>query len=100
MKCPNCGYEIAEGYLYCEKCGMEIQIVPVFEPEIENSITETLSTVAEEIEGNGSLKEENADELKTPAPPESGKGRKKKPFLPHGDREKAILCEALPLLLQ
>lgn len=95
MKCPNCGYEIAEGYLYCEKCGMEIQIVPVFEPEIENSITETLSTVAEEIEGNGSLKEENADELKTPAPPESGKGRKKKPFLPHGDRGKGYLMRSL-----
>lgn len=51
MKCPNCGCEMAEGHLYCEKCGMEIQMVPDFEPEIENSIIETLSTVAEEIEG-------------------------------------------------
>ncbi len=50
MKCPECGCEIAEGHLYCESCGMEIRIVPDFEPEIENSITETLSTVAEEIE--------------------------------------------------
>lgn len=50
MKCPECGCEIAEGHLYCEKCGMEIRIVPDFEPEIENSITETLSTVAEEID--------------------------------------------------
>ena len=49
MKCPNCGKEIREGYLYCESCGMEIQIVPDFEPEIENSIIETLSTVAGEI---------------------------------------------------
>ena len=40
---------MAEGHLYCEKCGAEIQMVPDFEPEIENSITETLSTVAEEI---------------------------------------------------
>lgn len=52
MKCPDCGAEIVDGHLYCEKCGMEIQMVPDFEPEIENSITETLSTVAEEIEGN------------------------------------------------
>lgn len=51
MKCPNCGQEIPSEHLYCEKCGMEIQIVPDFEPEIENSITETLSTVAEEIDG-------------------------------------------------
>jgi len=49
MKCQNCGKEIMEGHLYCESCGMEIRIVPDFEPEIENSITETLSTLAEEI---------------------------------------------------
>lgn len=52
MVCPNCGCELKEGHLYCDTCGMEIRIVPDFEPEIENSITETLSTVAEEIEGN------------------------------------------------
>lgn len=48
---------MAEGHLYCEKCGAEIQMVPDFEPEIENSITETLSTVAEEIEGTASATE-------------------------------------------
>lgn len=53
MKCPECGCEIREGHLYCDRCGMEIRMVPDFEPEIENSITETLSTVAEEIEGKG-----------------------------------------------
>lgn len=52
MKCPNCGQEIQAGHLYCEKCGLEIQIVPDFEPEIENSITEALTTVAEEIDPN------------------------------------------------
>lgn len=46
MKCPNCGKEIEEGHLICEECGNEIQIVPDFDPEIENSITETLSTLA------------------------------------------------------
>ncbi|MBO5207879.1 MAG: chitobiase/beta-hexosaminidase C-terminal domain-containing protein [Lachnospiraceae bacterium] len=46
MKCPNCGKEIEEGHLICEVCGNEIQMVPDFEPEIENSITETLSTLA------------------------------------------------------
>lgn len=49
MKCPNCGEQIQEGKLYCERCGREIQIVPEFEPEIENSIRETLSDVATEI---------------------------------------------------
>ena len=50
MKCPNCGNELEEGHLICEVCGEEIQMVPDFEPEIENkiesSITETLSTLA------------------------------------------------------
>ena len=46
MKCPNCGNEMEEGHLICEVCGNEIRIVPDFEPEIENSITEALSTLA------------------------------------------------------
>lgn len=58
MKCPDCGAEMVYGHLYCDKCGKEIQMVPDFEPEIENSITETLSTVAEEIEGGSLVKEE------------------------------------------
>ena len=49
MICPKCGYEIPEGLLLCEKCGYEINIVPDFEPEIENSINETISTIVEEI---------------------------------------------------
>lgn len=57
MKCPSCGQEIQAEHLYCEKCGMEIRIVPDFEPEIENSIHETLSTVAEEIEEETPVKE-------------------------------------------
>ena len=60
MKCPNCGQEIQKEHLYCEKCGMEIRIVPDFEPEIENSINETLSNVAEEIEDRSSKKEEKS----------------------------------------
>lgn len=53
MKCPQCGNELMEGHLICEKCGEEIQIVPDFEPEIENSITETLTTLVALQEGEG-----------------------------------------------
>lgn len=49
MKCPRCGAEIREGYLYCESCGEDIHIVPDFEPEIEYSMRETLSGIAEEM---------------------------------------------------
>lgn len=53
MKCPRCGAEIPEGHLLCDICGEEIQIVPDFEPEVENSITETLSEVAEVLSDSG-----------------------------------------------
>lgn len=49
MICPNCGHEIPEGRLLCEKCGAEINIVPDFDIEIENSINETLSNIVDEI---------------------------------------------------
>ena len=64
MICPRCGYEMKEEHLYCERCGAEIQIVPDFEPEIQNSIEETLSTVAWEI--NPDLSENSSDLKKKP----------------------------------
>ena len=45
MKCPKCGYEWTEGHLYCDNCGEEFRIVPDFEPEIEEEMNETLSTL-------------------------------------------------------
>ncbi len=64
MKCPHCGHEMPEGYLICDLCGAEIQIVPDFEPEIENSITETLSTlvsIQEEPETEETVQESGMD---------------------------------------
>lgn len=61
MKCPQCGREMPEDHLLCDHCGEEIRIVPDFEPEIEtemeNSITETLSTMA-------SMQEDEAENRK------------------------------------
>lgn len=49
MVCPKCGTEMEPGFLYCHECGEEINIVPDFEPEIENSISEILFNVADEL---------------------------------------------------
>lgn len=49
MKCPQCGNDFVEGHLYCDVCGNELQIVPDFEPEIENSIQENLSGIVEDL---------------------------------------------------
>ena len=49
MVCPKCNKELKEGHLYCEYCGTEIQIVPDFDPEIDERISVTLSEVAEEL---------------------------------------------------
>ena len=65
MKCPNCGNELEEGHLICEICGEEIQIVPDFEPEIENSITETLFTLAALQEDTEEITPEDAEPEET-----------------------------------
>ncbi len=57
MTCPKCGHELAEGNMYCEVCGEEMQIVPDFEPEIENSMSDVLSDVADQIDPTRTEKE-------------------------------------------
>ncbi len=50
MICPNCGAELADDMLYCEKCGCEIQFVPDYEPEIEQQIDESITETLSEIQ--------------------------------------------------
>lgn len=64
MKCQKCGAELPEGKLYCEKCGEEVHIVPDFEPEIENSIHESLSGIVEKALGEDDEHEENTHHKK------------------------------------
>lgn len=52
MKCQKCGAELVSGHLYCDICGAEYQIVPDFEPEIENSIAQSMSDISESIESD------------------------------------------------
>ncbi len=48
MQCPNCKKELIEGYLYCESCGYEIQMVPDFEPEVDGRILNSLREIQKE----------------------------------------------------
>ena len=49
MKCLSCGCELEEGKLYCPRCGYEVQIVPDFEPEIEETISGVMNEALEDI---------------------------------------------------
>lgn len=62
MICPKCGNEMKPGLLYCETCGEEIMIVPDFDPEIENSIREILTNVADDMAADEALNGEEASE--------------------------------------
>lgn len=63
MKCPQCGHDIPDGLLLCENCGAEINIVPDFDIEIENSINETLSTIVAQINPEEKRKKEKEETL-------------------------------------
>ena len=49
MKCPHCGEDMRQDQIFCEKCGKERLLVPVFEPEIEERVAESMSTIAQEL---------------------------------------------------
>lgn len=46
---------MVSGHLYCDICGAEYQIVPDFEPEIENSIARSMSDISESLDENKNL---------------------------------------------
>lgn len=76
MNCLKCGAVIPDGSLYCEMCGEDIHIVPDFEPEIEYSIKETLSSLAEDIMGGESSRQAEGEESVHKEPLKQKKGNK------------------------
>lgn len=80
MKCQKCGADMVPGHLYCDICGAEYQIVPDFEPEIENSIAKSLSDIRLDIgdrTDNDASKENSKEKKQTQ---QRNKKRKKPSF--------------------
>lgn len=50
MKCPKCGKELNDGHMYCEECGGEVNLVPEFETEVEESIATSIKSVVDKAE--------------------------------------------------
>ncbi len=50
MKCPKCGNEIKKDYVYCSVCGYSIQIVPDYEPDIEETIEKSRGELAGKVD--------------------------------------------------
>ncbi len=48
MNCPKCGRPLKEGMLYCEHCGGEVNLVPEFDAQMEDSIAEGMKTVLDQ----------------------------------------------------
>ncbi|MCD7862286.1 MAG: chitobiase/beta-hexosaminidase C-terminal domain-containing protein [Lachnospiraceae bacterium] len=48
MNCPKCGRPLKEGMLYCEHCGGEVNLVPEFDAQVEDSIAEGMQTVLDQ----------------------------------------------------
>lgn len=94
MDCPFCGKPLKEGRVFCEKCGKEIQIVPVFEPEIEEKMKKSLDHVAEVFKENESS-EEQPEEMVQAIETESDKKRKKYHYFAVGF---GILCIVVCLI--
>ena len=49
MKCSHCGSDMLKEQVFCEKCGKERLLVPVFEPEIEDSVAASMSNIVQEL---------------------------------------------------
>ncbi len=50
MICPKCAEEFPDQYMYCPKCGHAIQMVPDYDPEIEENILKTGETLSDSLE--------------------------------------------------
>lgn len=83
MKCPFCNADMKDGQVFCEACGKEIHLVPLFDPEMEETIQASMSGIVEEFKEDSSHKpsvSENSETVITESDTEEPKSRKKSFF--------------------
>ncbi len=65
MKCANCGTDIPKGSLYCEKCGLEIQMVSSSDTEAELDLKQIFASFFREMEADeAAAHEEQAEKAR------------------------------------
>ncbi|MCR5655566.1 MAG: chitobiase/beta-hexosaminidase C-terminal domain-containing protein [Lachnospiraceae bacterium] len=67
MQCPYCGADMLPEQVFCEKCGKERLLVPVYEPEIEDSVAESMQEITNQIDPEPEKIDPMGDTIPTPA---------------------------------
>lgn len=65
MNCPKCNAKIAEGSLYCINCGEPIQIVPDYNPVVEESLQKALGKISIDKESANHNGTKTSDQIQT-----------------------------------
>lgn len=103
MKCPHCGGDMRQDQIFCEKCGKERLLVPVFEPEIEERVAESMSTIVQELAPDEHADEKETEQSNTEisSEKENGKIHKEAPKenSRHGFRQLGLFALAIMLLI-
>ena len=56
MKCPYCDAPMSDEQVFCESCGKERQLVPVFEAEIDEVVENAISGIAVDLANTQEIK--------------------------------------------
>ncbi len=56
MKCPHCGTPMTDEQVFCEKCGKERQLVPLYEAEIDETLEDAISGIAVDLANTQEIK--------------------------------------------
>ena len=56
MQCPHCGALMKDEQVFCESCGRERQLVPVFDAQMDETLRSTLSGIADDLANTKEIK--------------------------------------------